>query len=150
MGTIAENSATVSSTSVHTRARYLTATANSSSLFFLLSRGLEYIRIKGKAHLFQLSRDLSFSVKREHNNNSTADKRELNDTHQLAVSTCRAHTGHGVPCLHGLSLVQVSHAPACLLLEGKPLCIHRDEEIINGFSNSPVQRAGEIKPPWGL
>lgn len=80
MGTIAENSATVSSTSVHARARYLTATANSSSLFFLLSRGLEYMRIKGKAHLFQLSPDLSFSMRREHNNNSTADERQLNDT----------------------------------------------------------------------
>lgn len=114
MGTIANNSATVSSTSVHARARYSTATVDSSSLFFLLSRGLEYIRIKGKAHLFQLSPDLSLSIKREHNNNSTADKRELNDTHQLAVSTCRAHMAHGVLCLQGIPLVQGSHVLACL------------------------------------
>lgn len=67
MGTITENSATASSTLIHARARYLTATANSSSLFFLLSRGLEYIKTKVKAHLFQLSSDPSFIIKREHN-----------------------------------------------------------------------------------
>lgn len=37
---------------------------------FLFSRGLDYRRIKGKSHLFHLSADLSFSIKREYNNNS--------------------------------------------------------------------------------
>jgi len=40
MGTITDNSGTVSSTSIHARARYLTATANSSSLFFPIVKRL--------------------------------------------------------------------------------------------------------------
>lgn len=70
MGTIAESSATVSSTSVHAWARYLTVIANLSCLFFfplpLLSRGLEYMRVKCKP-TYPSPSDLFFCINREHN-----------------------------------------------------------------------------------
>lgn len=109
-GTIAESSATVSSTLVHAWVRYLTAIANLSCLFFPpLSRGLEYMRVKCKAHLFQCHLTC-LSVLRE---NTTADKRELGASHQQAVLASRAYSPRNT-LFQDITLVQASHIPTWL------------------------------------
>lgn len=49
-----------------------------------------------------------------------------------------------------LPLIQAGHVPARPgFFEGNPLSVHTDEGVINGFSESPTRRAGDVKPPQG-
>lgn len=106
-------------------------------IFFSIAKRSGVYKNKGKAHLFQLSPDLSFCIKRK--------QQQLNSrwkgTRWHTWAGC-ANMQHVCPKGHPVSGHTFSpRVPSSwmfwLPLEGKPLCIHGDEGIKNGFNKSP-------------